>query len=41
MHDIIKEHSFATLFSQQNESPYATHLPLILNEKNPVNIYKL
>lgn len=33
MHDIIKEHSFATLFSQHNGSPYATHLPLILNKE--------
>ncbi|MFE0505693.1 FMN-binding negative transcriptional regulator [Peribacillus butanolivorans] len=32
--DIIKEHSFATLFSQHNGMPFATHLPLILNKDN-------
>ncbi|WP_350302085.1 FMN-binding negative transcriptional regulator [Peribacillus frigoritolerans] len=32
--DIMKEHSFATLFSQHNGMPYATHLPIILNEDN-------
>ncbi len=32
-YDIIKEHSFATLFSQNNGSPFATHLPLILNKE--------
>lgn len=31
---IMKEHSFATLFSQYNEMPFATHLPLILNKDN-------
>lgn len=31
---IMKEHSFATLFSQYNEIPFATHLPLILNKDN-------
>ncbi|WP_299095507.1 FMN-binding negative transcriptional regulator [uncultured Metabacillus sp.] len=30
--DIIKEHSFATLISQHNGMPFATHLPLILNK---------
>ncbi|KKI91256.1 transcriptional regulator [Bacillus sp. SA1-12] len=30
--DIMKEHSFATLFSQHKGMPFATHLPLILNE---------
>ncbi|MFV2046100.1 FMN-binding negative transcriptional regulator [Metabacillus sp. YM-086] len=33
-HDVIKEHSFATLFSQHNGMPFATHLPLILNKDN-------
>lgn len=32
--DIMKEHSFATLISQHNEIPFATHLPLILNKDN-------
>jgi transcriptional regulator len=32
--DIMKEHSFATLFSQHNGIPFATHLPLILNKEN-------
>lgn len=32
--DIMKEHSFATLFSQQNGMPFATHLPLILNKEH-------
>ena len=32
--DIMKEHSFATLFSQHNGMPFATHLPLILNKDN-------
>ncbi|MBT2724441.1 FMN-binding negative transcriptional regulator [Bacillus sp. ISL-46] len=32
--DIMKEYSFATLFSQHNGLPFATHLPLILNEDN-------
>ncbi|MGM0840302.1 MAG: FMN-binding negative transcriptional regulator [Bacillota bacterium] len=30
----IKEHSFATLFSQHDGMPVATHLPLLLDEKN-------
>ncbi|MEV5026602.1 FMN-binding negative transcriptional regulator [Paenibacillus sp. LPE1-1-1.1] len=33
-YDIIKEHSFATLFSQQDGVPFATHLPLILDKEN-------
>jgi transcriptional regulator len=34
-YDIINEHGFATLFSQHNGMPAATHLPLLLNkEKN-------
>lgn len=33
-YDIMKEHSFAILFSGHNEEPFATHLPLILNKKN-------
>ncbi|MCF6409471.1 FMN-binding negative transcriptional regulator [Pseudalkalibacillus salsuginis] len=32
IYDIIKENSFATLFSQHDGRPYATHLPLILDE---------
>jgi transcriptional regulator len=32
--DIMKEHSFATLFSQHYGMPFATHLPLILNKEN-------
>lgn len=31
---IINEHSFATLFSQHNGRPVATHLPLLLNKEN-------
>ncbi|WP_096200246.1 FMN-binding negative transcriptional regulator [Bacillus sp. FJAT-45350] len=34
IYDIIKEHSFATLFSEHNGMPFATHLPLILNKEN-------
>ncbi|SDY00019.1 transcriptional regulator [Evansella caseinilytica] len=34
IYDMIKEHSFATLFSQHNGMPFATHLPLILNKEN-------
>lgn len=30
--DFIEKYSFATLFSQHNGEPYATHLPLILNK---------
>ncbi|WP_047152505.1 FMN-binding negative transcriptional regulator [Aneurinibacillus tyrosinisolvens] len=33
-YEIIKEHSFATLFSQHNGMPFATHLPLILDKEN-------
>ncbi|WP_026584221.1 FMN-binding negative transcriptional regulator [Bacillus sp. J33] len=33
-YDIMKEYSFATLFSQHNGMPFATHLPLILNKEN-------
>jgi transcriptional regulator len=33
-YDIIKEQSFATLFSQHNGIPFATHLPLILDKDN-------
>lgn len=33
-YEIIKEHSFATLFSQHNGMPFATHLPLLLNKEN-------
>ena len=30
--DFIEKYSFATLFSQHNGEPYATHLPLLLNK---------
>jgi transcriptional regulator len=33
-YNIIREHSFATLFSGHNGMPFATHLPLILNKEN-------
>ncbi|SHR50802.1 FMN-binding negative transcriptional regulator [Mycobacteroides abscessus subsp. abscessus] len=33
-YDIMKEHSFATLISQNNGMPFATHLPLMLNKEN-------
>lgn len=33
-YDIMKEHSFATLFSKHDGMPFATHLPLILNNEN-------
>lgn len=33
IHDFIEKNSFATLFSQHNGEPYATHLPLLLNKK--------
>lgn len=33
-YEIMKEHSFAILFSEHNEAPFATHLPLILNKEN-------
>ena len=32
IYDFIERYSFATLFSQHNGEPYATHLPLILNK---------
>ncbi|MCP3738487.1 FMN-binding negative transcriptional regulator [Rossellomorea sp. BNER] len=32
----MEEHSFATLFSHHDGSPYATHLPLILNREKRV-----
>jgi transcriptional regulator len=31
INDFIEKYSFATLFSQHNGEPYATHLPLTLN----------
>ncbi|MGG0718287.1 FMN-binding negative transcriptional regulator [Robertmurraya massiliosenegalensis] len=34
MFSIIKDHSFATLFSIHNGTPVATHLPLVLNKEN-------
>ncbi|EDX69491.1 MULTISPECIES: FMN-binding negative transcriptional regulator [Bacillus] len=33
---IIEQNSFATLFSQHNGEPYATHLPLLLNRETLV-----
>jgi transcriptional regulator len=32
IYDFIEKYSFATLFSQHNGEPFATHLPLILNK---------
>ncbi|AGK54487.1 FMN-binding negative transcriptional regulator [Bacillus sp. 1NLA3E] len=32
IYDFIEKNGFATLFSQHNGEPYATHLPLILNK---------
>jgi transcriptional regulator len=32
MYDFIEKYIFATLFSQHNGEPYATHLPLTLNK---------
>ncbi|MFS0865680.1 FMN-binding negative transcriptional regulator [Fredinandcohnia sp. 179-A 10B2 NHS] len=32
IYNFIKEYSFATLFSQHNGEPYATHLPLTINK---------
>ncbi|MCR6111416.1 FMN-binding negative transcriptional regulator [Bacillus sp. A301a_S52] len=34
IYDIMEEHSFATVFSRHNGMPFATHLPLILDEEN-------
>lgn len=31
-HEIINDYGFATLFSQHNGEPYATHIPLMLSE---------
>ncbi|MBG9723507.1 FMN-binding negative transcriptional regulator [Bacillus mycoides] len=31
-YEMIEQNSFATLFSQHNGAPYATHLPLLLNK---------
>jgi transcriptional regulator len=33
IYDLIEKNSFATLFSQHNGEPYATHLPLLLNKE--------
>ncbi|WEG13529.1 FMN-binding negative transcriptional regulator [Pullulanibacillus sp. KACC 23026] len=33
IHDFIETYSFATLFSQHNGEPWATHLPLVLNKE--------
>ena len=32
IYDFIDKYGFATLFSQHEGEPYATHLPLMLNE---------
>ncbi|NRG44292.1 FMN-binding negative transcriptional regulator [Bacillus sp. CRN 9] len=32
IYDFIEKNGFATVFSQHNGEPYATHLPLMLNE---------
>ncbi|MBE7125833.1 FMN-binding negative transcriptional regulator [Bacillus mycoides] len=32
-YEMIEQNSFATLFSQHNGAPYATHLPLLLNRE--------
>jgi transcriptional regulator len=32
IYDFIEKYGFATLFSQHNGEPYATHLPLMLNQ---------
>lgn len=34
IYEMIEQYSFATLFSQHNGEPYATHLPLILNKSD-------
>lgn len=34
IYDIIEENSFATLFSNHNGKPYATHLPLTLDRES-------
>ncbi|MEH7246157.1 FMN-binding negative transcriptional regulator [Neobacillus niacini] len=34
--DVIEKNSFATLFSQHNGEPYATHLPLLLNKEEGI-----
>ncbi len=34
LYDVIKDNSFATLFSGHNGMPFATHLPLFMNEEN-------
>ncbi|MDP4108035.1 MAG: FMN-binding negative transcriptional regulator, partial [Bacillota bacterium] len=34
IYEVIEKNSFATLFSQHNGEPCATHLPLTLNREN-------
>jgi transcriptional regulator len=36
IHEIIEKNNFATLFTQHNGRPFATHLPLILNKEQGV-----
>ncbi|PFS64602.1 FMN-binding negative transcriptional regulator [Bacillus thuringiensis] len=37
-YEIMEQNSFATLFSQHNGEPYATHLPLLLN-REPLTLH--
>ncbi|WP_221568771.1 FMN-binding negative transcriptional regulator [Alkalihalobacillus sp. TS-13] len=32
IYDLIQENSFATFFSQHEEEPFATHIPLMIDE---------
>ncbi|MFJ7725230.1 FMN-binding negative transcriptional regulator [Neobacillus sp. NPDC097160] len=38
IYDLIEKYSFATVFSQHNGEPYATHLPLVL-KKDESSLY--
>lgn len=31
LHELIRQHSFGTLFSQTSEGPFATHLPFLID----------
>ena len=37
LHDFIEQHSFATLISQHDSEPVASHLPLLLDRKSSSN----
>jgi transcriptional regulator len=37
LHDFIEQHSFATLISQHESEPIASHLPLLLDRKSSSN----